>query len=106
MHSISAQKEMVVDRGQKNVSVLWVDAMACPIPAPPAQCVSQSGMSRRNRAGSEIEPDEGPDTSRVLDGHDVGMLCHTFRFSWYYYLLFSLSLTSSWIAHGLMLPLP
>jgi hypothetical protein len=74
MHAIAAQKEMVVDGGQKTVSVLWVHATACPVPASPAQRVSQPGMSRRNYAGGEIEPDEGHHTSGVLHDHYVGML--------------------------------
>lgn len=74
MHCVSGQKEMVIDGGQKNISVLWVHAMASPIPASPAQRVPQSGMSRHNRTGSEIEPDEGGDTSGILHDHNVGML--------------------------------
>lgn len=73
MHCISAQKEMVVDGGQKNMSVLRVHAMACPVPASLAQRVSQSSMTRHNRTGGEIEPDEGIDPSGVLHDHDVGM---------------------------------
>ena len=74
MHAISAEKEMVIDGGQKNVSVLWVYAIACPVPAPPTQRVSQSGMTRRNRTGGEIEPDEGRGTSGVVHDHYVRML--------------------------------
>jgi len=74
MHTIAAQKEMIIDGGEKHVSVLRVHALACPVPAPPAQRLSQSGVTRRDRTSGEIKPNEGCDPSGELHDHDVGML--------------------------------
>lgn len=74
MHGIAAQKEVVVDGGQKDSAVMWAYLAPVPVPDSPTQGSPQSGMTRRNGAGLKIEPHEGRDTSGVMDDHYVGML--------------------------------
>jgi hypothetical protein len=68
--------------------------MTLPIPDFSAQRDPQSGMARRNRPGSLIEPDQGSRTSWILHDQYVGILCHVLRSNPPSYLFFFFFLTA------------
>jgi hypothetical protein len=78
MHGVSTEKEMVVHGGHEDVPIVRTHKMPFPVFDSPTQRVAQSGMSRRDGAGNQIEPNEGPYPSGVLYDHYVGMFGHIF----------------------------